>query len=607
MTTTNNYVPEKSAGNGVTVDFGASWNLIALPFARVYWEDQITKVQELKVQGTHYDINFFNSSGWIATFKPAYIPPSGVDVIRAREIDLTQVDPYSTSQGWQGDVVENSFDKLTAITQDQSEVLSRALRFQIGSSYTGYQIDDPVDRRALMWDTANNKVISSTLDPDEGAADAIAAAAVAVASASTSTTQAGISTSSAALSQNWATKTDGLVEATDYSAKAWAIGGTGNETNNAKHYSEVAASYAALNNFSATTDPTASDDSTEGYGQNSKWYNTVDEEAYLCVDASVGAAVWIKMTLTVDELGALAFLDEITIAYLNSGAATSGQVPVADGIGGVTWEDVAGGGGVLDEQQFDASGTWTKPAGLAGTERVLIECWGGGGGGASGMIGQNHGGAGGGGGAYTRLVTTASALGSTETVTIGAGRAGGLTGPSSGSAGGTTSIGAILSAYGGGGGEGANQVATSLFGGGGGGDTGTGTAGSSGGAGGTTIGGNGSAGSTTTAIGNGSTGSGYMGGGGGGGPTNYTNGTGGKGGNSLFGGAGGGGSAGGAGTLTQGAGGKSVYGGNGGAAVGTGGTAGNGVAPAGGGGGANNNGVGGNGAAGRVIVTIYAD
>ena len=44
----------------------------------------------------------------------------------------------------------------------------------------------------------------------------------------------------ATLAQDWAVKTDGQVAATDYSAKAWAIGGTGTTTNNAKYWAEQA-------------------------------------------------------------------------------------------------------------------------------------------------------------------------------------------------------------------------------------------------------------------------------------------------------------------------------------------------------------------------------
>lgn len=111
-------------------------------------------------------------------------------------------------------------------------------------------------------------------------------------------------------------------------------------------------------------------------------------------------------------------------------------------------------------QTFTSSGTWTKPSGYNANSRVLIQCWGGGGGGYSSGTPV---GTGGGGGGYNERWVTLSTLGSTVTVTVGAGGAAG----SPGSAGGTTSFGTTVYAYGGGAGSTGNY--TSVPGGGGGG------------------------------------------------------------------------------------------------------------------------------------------
>lgn len=51
----------------------------------------------------------------------------------------------------------------------------------------------------------------------------------------------------------------------------------------------------ALNNFVATTDPTANDDSDDGYSVGSLWVNTTNDTAWICADASSGAAVWDRV------------------------------------------------------------------------------------------------------------------------------------------------------------------------------------------------------------------------------------------------------------------------------------------------------------------------
>ena len=63
-----------------------------------------------------------------------------------------------------------------------------------------------------------------------------------------------------------------------------------------------------------TTNPTVNDDSSQGYSVWSLWANTTTSEVYRCINVTVGAAVWEKTTLTIDELGGAALLDVGTTA-----------------------------------------------------------------------------------------------------------------------------------------------------------------------------------------------------------------------------------------------------------------------------------------------------
>lgn len=124
-----------------------------------------------------------------------------------------------------------------------------------------------------------------------------------------------------------------------------------------------------------------------------------------------------------------------------------------------------------------ASGTWNKPAGLVYARIVSI---GGGGGGGGIDLGTASSAAGGGGGSggYSESLIAAATLGATETVTIGAGGAGGVTGGPAGQdgvAGGDTSFGAHVIAKGGLGGLGTVTNLDTMTGGNGGvGSSGTG-------------------------------------------------------------------------------------------------------------------------------------
>lgn len=77
-----------------------------------------------------------------------------------------------------------------------------------------------------------------------------------------------------------------------------------------------------------------------------------------------------------------------------------------------------------DVQNFEVSGTWTRPAWATDDHVMLVEGWGGGGGGA-GYGGGNEA-TGGGGGAYAAALVRVGDFGATEPVEVGAGGAGGL-------------------------------------------------------------------------------------------------------------------------------------------------------------------------------------
>jgi hypothetical protein len=85
-------------------------------------------------------------------------------------------------------------------------------------------------------------------------------------------------------------------------------------------------------NMAASTAPTANDDSGDGYSVGSFWYDITADKAYVCLDNTLGSAVWKEITSSSSNI-----YDEIT----NTGSiAASGTFTVNLSTGTIVTGDV---------------------------------------------------------------------------------------------------------------------------------------------------------------------------------------------------------------------------------------------------------------------------
>lgn len=105
--------------------------------------------------------------------------------------------------------------------------------------------------------------------------------------------------------------------------------------------------HTPLSVYAQAAAPGVGDDSGDGYEPGSRWVDTTNDKYYVCLDATLGAAVWLEVGAPAaladhDHSGDAGDGGVFDAANLGSGASGDGTVLTSDGAGGSAWEAVPG-------------------------------------------------------------------------------------------------------------------------------------------------------------------------------------------------------------------------------------------------------------------------
>lgn len=219
------------------------------------------------------------------------------------------------------------------------------------------------------------------------------------------------------------------------------VGNPGTSTLTVSTIGGVAPLLTITGNSGGPVSPTAGNINLQGSGTITVAGNPGTSTLVVTPSGTLATSFPADAGIAVPVLGALNILGGFGISTLGAGNTIT-----------ITNTDAASSINQVAMQVFTVNGTYTPTANM--TYCIIEVVGGGGGGGAAGSIavaGSSACGGGGGAGGYSRGIFSAATIGVSKAVTIGAGGAGGVAGVGDGASGGTTSVGVLLQATGGGG------------------------------------------------------------------------------------------------------------------------------------------------------------
>jgi hypothetical protein len=157
----------RTTGNGSAKTFAFSFCILAL-------SDLIVRVGNVAVTSGFTVAGLGNRSGGTVTFSTA--PAAGVEVLLYRKVSRSRATDYQYAGDLREDVLDDDFDRLYMLLQEDAEVIGRAVRGPLGEVIAELPAADIRAGAVLGFDSHGNPV-AVTRTEDGGAALGLALAA----------------------------------------------------------------------------------------------------------------------------------------------------------------------------------------------------------------------------------------------------------------------------------------------------------------------------------------------------------------------------------------------------------------------------------------------
>ena len=174
MTTTTTTNKARYEGNGVTNTFAFSGRIFQTSDLQVSIITRATDaLVETLTETTDYTVTINGDESASVTVVSGKIPTSTQDIQLLRVLPKTQTLDLPTGTRFPAESVENSLDKITAITQDLTEEVDRSIKLSSESSLSAVELPSPVASEVIGWNASADDLTTYSFAELSGSLDVV--------------------------------------------------------------------------------------------------------------------------------------------------------------------------------------------------------------------------------------------------------------------------------------------------------------------------------------------------------------------------------------------------------------------------------------------------